>query len=53
MRTLVSAAAGGIGGFFGALIGAHVGWSPVTVGVIAAAFAFVAVIISRKVPVLL
>lgn len=53
MRTLVSAAAGGIGGFSGAIIGAYVGWSPVTVGILAAAFAFVAVIISRKIPLLL
>lgn len=53
MRTLVSAAAGGVGGFCGAIIGAYVGWSPVTIGIIAAAFAFVAVIISRKIPLLL
>jgi|GEM_PF-4296416 len=53
MRTLVSAAAGGVGGFCGAIIAAYVGWSPLAVGLIAAAFAFVAVIISRKIPLLL
>ena len=53
MRTLVSAVAAGVGGFAGAIIGAYVGWGPLTVGLIAAAFAFIAVIISRKIPVLL
>jgi hypothetical protein len=53
MRTLLSAVAGGVGGFVGAIIGAYVGWSPLTVGLIAAAFAFIAVIMSRKIPVLL
>jgi hypothetical protein len=50
MKTLVRAAAGGVGGFCGAIIGAYVGWSPLAVGLIAAAFAFVAVMGSRMIP---
>jgi hypothetical protein len=52
MRTLVSAVAAGVGGFVGAIIGAYAGWSPLVVGVIAASVAFVAVMFSRRIPVL-